>query len=216
MNSTFSFLFPMFFILGLAVLVAGIAYVVIKVRSGERIDLSFRLLLSVYLYLMTIVSLLVLAVGLSSLVNVGLASVVGRDFSYSVPPTLEQGFRNGLAEGLSLTIVGGLVWALHIWGQRALRRRADGDEPLLWKAYLAVLLGVFSIGGILALSLGVSQTVRYVLDSGTDFTSSRPVPGSTLAIAIVFVPIWIYYFAALWRERRDGAVSAIAESEPMP
>ncbi len=226
MNFGLSFLLPILFLMALAVLVAGLAYMVVRVRAGAHIDLSFRLLLYIYFYAMLILSLVVLAAGLSSLMNAGLASVVGRQFSYSAPADygpaamgfpsgsapadreaiLQGSFRSGLAEGLSFTVVGGLIWVLHRWGQGALRRRASGEESALHRIYLAVLLAIFSIGGILALSQGVSDTVRYALGGVADPYAYSSPPGGSLSAAIVFVPIWIYYFTTLWRELRpEGA-----------
>lgn len=237
MNFGLSFLFAVVSFLGLGLVTAGVAYLVIKLRSGEAIDLASRSLLSIYLRLITIVSLMVLAVGLSGLVNTGLASILGRDFSYSASPVyregsfpagvplekglpspeeqqrqreeaLESNFRGGLAEGISLTLVGGLIWALHLWGQSSLRRHPGGEEPVLHRIYLAVLLVIFSLGGILALSQGVSDTVRYILVGGAAFYTYRPPPGGSLSTAIVFVPIWVYYFATLWRELRPREAPA--------
>jgi len=60
MNFGLSFLMPILFLMALAVLVAGLAYMVVRVRAGEHIDLSFRFLRSIYFYAMLIISLMVL------------------------------------------------------------------------------------------------------------------------------------------------------------
>jgi hypothetical protein len=65
-------------------------------------------------------------------------------------------------------------------------------------------LVIFSVGGILALSQGVSDAVRYFLASGSDPYSYRAPPGGSLSTAIVFVPFWVYYFATLWRQLKRG------------
>src|SRR3989304_3971269 len=73
-------------VLGLALVIAVVVYFAFRLRSGEPINISFRLLLTAYFYLLTIAGLIVLLVGLSGLVNAGLGAVLGRDFSYTRPP----------------------------------------------------------------------------------------------------------------------------------
>jgi hypothetical protein len=59
-----------------------------RLRSGQGIGASFRSVLVAYFYAMSVASLVVFAVGMTSLVKVGLAEMFGRGFSYYVPTAI--------------------------------------------------------------------------------------------------------------------------------
>lgn len=69
-------------LVGVSVLIGGVVYLVQRLRSGAGLVLPMRFLLRLYLYVVIIAGLLLLAQGLAGLLQVGLASALGNDFSY--------------------------------------------------------------------------------------------------------------------------------------
>ncbi|MBI2912140.1 MAG: hypothetical protein HYY05_08345, partial [Chloroflexi bacterium] len=83
-----NFLIPLLILLGLALLVIGVVAVVVRIYRREAVDISFRQLLIVYCYAVTLVSLVTLVLGLASLANAGLSAAFGREFSFQAPPVI--------------------------------------------------------------------------------------------------------------------------------
>ncbi len=69
-------------LVGVSVLIGGVVYLIQRLRSGSGLVLPMRFLLRLYLYVVIIAGLLLLAQGISGLLQVGLASALGNDFSY--------------------------------------------------------------------------------------------------------------------------------------
>ncbi len=229
-----SIIIPVVVVLGLAVVAAAVVFLAMRLRSGEPFAISFRVVLTAYFYLLSIAGLIVLLVGLSGLVNAGLSTVAGRDFSYNRPPSgiprpvpavppgiaapqapspeeqkleadrqQEREFREGLLQGISMSLVGGLVWLTHSLGRRRTEGALERQRGFLNTGYLVVLLVIFSLVGIISLASGVFETLRfYLVEPATQF-EFRPPPGPNASAAIVFVPAWAYYLIALLRNFRE-------------
>lgn len=84
----FGIVIPAAIVLGLGALVAVAVFVILRLRAGETLDLSFRTILIAYFRLMSIVSVLVLALGLTTLLKAGMSEPLGREFSYWMPPAM--------------------------------------------------------------------------------------------------------------------------------
>ena len=69
-------------LVGVSVLIGGVVYLLQRLRSGTGLVLPMRFLLRLYLYVVIIAGLLLLAQGISGLLQVGLASALGNDFRY--------------------------------------------------------------------------------------------------------------------------------------
>ena len=228
-----SIIIPMAVVLGLALVIAVVVYFAFRLRSGEPINISFRLLLTAYFYLLTIAGLIVLLVGLSGLVNAGLGAVLGRDFSYTRPPIArpipvtpegvpqktapspeeqrlqaerqqERQSREGLLQGGSMAVIGGIVWALHSLGRRRMEEGEERAASFLRMGYLLVLLAVSSLVSMITLSSGVFETLRFYLVESVNEFEFRSPPGQNVSAAVVFTPVWAYYLLALLRGLRRG------------
>lgn len=226
------YVIPVLVVALVAAAIGGVVWGVLRLRSGQGLAVSWHTLFLAYFYLMTVVSLLVMVGGVSSLVRVGLGAALGQEFSYPAPsvyelrkppppmpigpgpvpavpvpeqarePTpqeqeaarqksLDRSFREGLLNGLSFTIVGGLIWGVHLYGRRRLER--EGVEAgWLRRLYLVALLLTFGILTLTSLPGAVFDTLRYyLLEASPDFY--RRPPGESLSTGLVALPLWLYY-----------------------
>ncbi len=231
-----NFLIPVLILLGLALLVIGVVAVVVRIYRREAVDISFRQILIVYCYAVTLVSLVTLVLGLASLANAGLSAAFGREFSFQAPPVimrpiegppgaerartvseqeqqerrtraLENAFRESLVQGVTLPLVGALIAAVHILARRRLEPATGPDAGFFRKPYLALLLAVFGAVALVSLPAGISEALRYAVTE-PDPESYRPAPGGSLANALAFTPFWLYFLWATVREWRSSAEGA--------
>lgn len=223
------FILPFLLIIGVAAVIGAIVYVILRLRSGEPLLISLKLLLRVYLYLASLVSLLVLVNGLAALANVGLSQAFGREFSYQSEsvyrpaparepgkeqeaPTEEEiqqqreegltrAVRRGIIDGISTTLVAGLLFAAHWAGRRAMESPEERRRGYLNRIYVFVLLVVFGVGTIVSLPQAVVRSVTFAMESGGKELYRQP-PGLDLATALVFISFWLYYLVTLLRQVR--------------
>lgn len=218
-------LFALLAFLGLVVIVLALGYIVTKIKASEPLELSFRNFLLAYFYLMTIASLLVMSLGVASLLQTGMGAALGKEFSYSAPrlrepqplpaspngktgPSIEKQkaereerldrqSREGLLQGVSMSVIGGIILGLHWWGRRRLTSgRRDWLPTALRKAKLLILLAIYSVVGLIALPWGIYDALRYYIIPATDRFSGT-TPGGVLSVALVFVPLWAYFLVAV-------------------
>ncbi len=115
----------------------------------------------------------------------------------------ERQAREVLLQGISMTVVGGLVWALHMMGRRKTETAEERRAWFLHTAYLAILLAICSIVGIITLASGVYDTLRFYLLQPPGQFEYRTPPGQSLSAALVFAPAWAYYLVSLLRDVRQ-------------
>lgn len=226
-----SVIIPVVIVLGLAVVAAVIVFFGVKLRSGEHLSIPIRSLLTAYFYLLSIAGLITLLIGLSGLLSAGLAVPLGRDFSYTRPPVQrpipavpegvpqpkvpsveeqqqdalrqqDRQFREGLLQGISLIVVGGLVWALHTLGRRRSESAEERDSGFLHIGYLVIMLVICSLVGMISLASGIFDTLRFYLIGPASEFEFRTPPGQNMSAALVFTPAWAYYLLALLRSVR--------------
>lgn len=111
-----------------------------------------------------------------------------------------RNFREGITQGIGMSFVGGVVWVLHIWGRRKFYGAANDFSRGIRRAYLVVMLVIFSIMGIVAITSAVSRVLRQYVLYDIDRYSFSPAPGAMVAAGIVFIPVWIYYLSSLINE----------------
>ncbi|MBI4198087.1 MAG: hypothetical protein HY533_03145 [Chloroflexi bacterium] len=212
--------------------VGGIVYLVLKLRAGERITFPTRLLFRLYLYVISLISLVTLVAGLSNLVQAGLGAALGKEFSYNPvyvaepfrpapepvkgePPTvdpkadeelrqkgLDRALKEGLLNGLSLSIVGAAVLALHTWSRRRLETEEE-RRGIPHRVYLILLLALFGVVTLVTLPSAIYESLRYyLLDTTRQDYGNRP--GGALATALVALPVWAYYLRGAIGMLRKG------------
>ncbi len=216
---------------------AGMAvYIILRLRAGERVGFPLGLLFRVYLYLISIISIVLMASGASALAQAGVAAVLGKEFSYipsyvaTAPPQqkpdvsyqgpsqaeleaqkrqgLDRAMKEGLLNGISLLLVGAVAWGLHTWGRRRLETKEERDG-MLHRGYLILLLVVFSVMTLVTLPSAIYDTLRYYILPPLDEFSNSAHPGGRLATAMVSFPVWVYYLnIALQLVRRQSEQGA--------
>lgn len=201
--------------------IGGGIYFVMNMRKGEPINLPLRGMFRLYIYILLLVSLILLSSGLGHLVRFGLASGLGYEFSYTPhyididrdhlsdsggKPALltdeeedqrrEEGlslaYKEGLIEGISYSIIGGVLWIAHAYGRRKLETVEERTASLLNRLYLILLLLIFGIATLASLPSAAFEAVRYLV-MGHDGSYRDQAPGGELATAIVSLPIWLAY-----------------------
>jgi hypothetical protein len=210
----------------LGVLGVGALLVMLFVGRGrENLDLSLRGLLRVYLYLASLVGVVVFAIGVAGLASFILAAAFGRDVIYggpvpqpipaiapacppgqSCPPFVppvprpdgrEQRQQEDLVRGITYMVFGAVFWGAH-WTAR--RRIAGGDErgSALYRAYLILGTAIFGVATIVLLPMGINQALTQALLSYPANTF-RQGAGDALSGGLAMLPIWLLY---LWLVQR--------------
>lgn len=206
-------------------------------RGPAGADLSPRGLLRLYLYLASLVSVLVLAFGLS-LVGTGLLGAVAPEFTYGSPPPFrlerpapppgaspppgavekpahpspeelnDRRTRESLLEGITMALAGALFWAVHWYGRRRIETDAD-RASVLRRAYFLVGTAIFGIASIVLVPTAVYSVLRYFLIPVTSGEFRQGV-GENLASAVVVVPVWLAYLRVVLDQQAAAAPLALA------
>ena len=240
-------------LVGVSVLIGGVVYLIQRLRSGTGLVLPMRFLLRLYLYVVTIAGLLLLAQGISGLLQVGLASALGNDFSYNPvhvrfegkPRTtdplelkdraqlteaereelseildrreqgnveqrredrirgLERARKESLIQGISFTLIGGIIWGAHLFSRRKLETAEDRSSPMN-RGYLIIMVVIFGLITIINLPQAVFEGFRFYLLEPLNEFDRHSSPGGKLALSIVTLPIWIVYLVGAIKAARGS------------
>ncbi len=198
-------------------------------RGAGGLDASPRVLLRLYLYLGSLVSILVLVFGLSQLLG-GALGAVAPEFTYGVPPQAipaieaarpgepprpearaplrsaeEQNARRtreGLLQGITSAVVGAIFWGVHWYGRRQLET-AEERASLLRRAYFLLGVVIFGVASIVLLPIALYSALRWFLIPVGEFDFRQGV-GESLAAALVIVPVWLVYLRIVLRDLRTA------------
>ena len=221
----------LFGLIGLAIpilIIAAIVYSILRIKSGISLSISYKAALRVYFYIVILVSVGLTGVGgLSTLINVGLGEMVGREFSYgevyqdhrelqdlknngdsssyvvgdsrSLSEKIDLEMKGSLINGISLAVIGSFLMLVHFLGRRWVET-VDEHSDLLRRLYLIAGLAIFAVITIVSLIAGIPETLRYAL---LEVEPGQESPGEALSIAIVGLPIWVSYLVATLRNIRS-------------
>jgi len=221
----------LFGLIGLAIpilIIAAIVYSILRIKSGISLSISYKAALRVYFYIVILVSIGLTGVGgVSTLINVGLGEMVGREFSYGevyqdhrelqdlrnngdsssyvvgdnrpLSEKIDLEMKGSLINGISLAVIGSFLMLVHFLGRR-LVETVDEHSDLLRRLYLIAGLAIFAVITIVALIAGIPETLRYAL---LEVEPGQESPGEALSIAIVGLPIWVSYLVATLRNVRS-------------
>ena len=221
----------LFGLIGLAIpilIIAAIVYSILRIKSGISLSISYKAALRVYFYIVILVSIGLTGVGgVSTLINVGLGEMVGREFSYgevyqdhrelqdrknngdsssyvvgdsrSLSEKVDLEMKGNLINGISLAVIGSFLMLVHFLGRRWVET-VDEHSDLLRRLYLIAGLAIFAVITIVSLIAGIPETLRYAL---LEVEPGQESPGEALSIAIVGLPIWVSYLVATLRNVRS-------------
>ncbi len=221
----------LFGLIGLAIpilIIAAIVYSILRIKSGISLSISYKAALRVYFYIVILVSVGLTGVGgVSTLINVGLGEMVGREFSYgevyqdhrelqdrknngdsssyvvgdnrSLSEKIDLEMKGTLINGISLAVIGSFLMLVHFLGRRWVET-VDEHSDLLRRLYLIAGLAIFAVITIVSLIAGIPETLRYAL---LEVEPGQESPGEALSIAIVGLPIWVSYLVATLRNVRS-------------
>ena len=221
----------LFGLIGLAIpilIIAAIIYFISRIKSGITLSISYKTALRMYFYVVILVSVGLTGVGgVSTLINVGLGEVVGREFSYgevyqdhrelqdlknngdsssyvvgdsrSLSEKIDLEMKGSLINGISLAVIGSFLMLVHFLGRRWVET-VDEHSDLLRRLYLIAGLAIFAVITIVSLIAGIPETLRYAL---LEVEPGQESPGEALSIAIVGLPIWVSYLVATLRNVRS-------------
>ena len=221
----------LFGLIGLAIpilIIAAIVYSILRIKSGISLSISYKAALRVYFYIVILVSVGLTGVGgVSTLINVGLGEMVGREFSYgevyqdhrelqdrknngdsssyvvgdnrSLSEKIDLEMKGTLINGISLAVIGAFLMLVHFLGRRWVET-VDEHSDLLRRLYLIAGLAIFAVITIVSLIAGIPETLRYAL---LEVEPGQESPGEALSIAIVGLPIWVSYLVATLRNVRS-------------
>ena len=220
----------LFGLIGLAIpilIIGAIVYFILRIKSGISLSISYKDALRVYFYIVILVSVGLTGIGgVSTLINVGLGEMVGREFSYgevyqdhrelqdlknnedsssyvvrdnrSLSEKIDLEMKGNLINGISLAVIGSFLMLVHFLGRR-LVETVDEHSDLLRRSYLIAGLAIFAVITIVSLIAGIPETLRYAL---LEVEPGQESPGEALSIAIVGLPIWVSYLVATLRNVR--------------
>ena len=221
----------LFGLIGLAIpilIIAAIVYSILRIKSGISLSISYKAALRAYFYIVILVSIGLTGVGgVSTLINVGLGEMVGREFSYGevyqdhrelqdrknngdpssyvvgdnrpLSEKINLEMKGNLINGISLAVIGSFLMLVHFLGRRWVET-VDEHSDLLRRLYLIAGLAIFAVITIVSLIAGIPETLRYALFKGEPGQES---PGEALSIAIAGLPIWVSYLVATLRNARS-------------
>lgn len=221
----------LFGLIGLAIpilIIGAIVYFILRIKSGISLSISYKAALRVYFYIVILVSVGLTGVGgVSTLINVGLGEMVGREFSYgevyqdhrelqdlknngdsssyvvgdsrSLSEKIDLEMKGSLINGISLAVIGSFLMLVHFLGRRWVET-VDEHSDLLRRLYLIAGLAIFAVITIVSLIAGIPETLRYAL---LEVEPGQESPGEALSIAIVGLPIWVSYLVATLRNVRS-------------
>ena len=221
----------LFGLIGLAIpilIIGAIVYFILRIKSGISLSISYKDALRVYFYIVILVSVGLTGVGgVSTLINVGLGEMVGREFSYgevyqdhrelkdlennedsssyvlednrSLSEKIDLEMKGNLINGISLAVIGSFLMLVHFLGRRWVET-VDEHSDLLRRLYLIAGLAIFAVITIVSLIAGIPETLRYAL---LEVEPGQESPGEALSIAIVGLPIWVSYLVATLRNVRS-------------
>jgi hypothetical protein len=232
-------LLPTFIVL--LAIASGVALLLRRGSDGWSVQFSGVLL--GYVAVAMLIGLFLIAAGGGLLLKTGFAQIANRDFSYNVQPYVvydsvspagpvpvnpttqnrptgrtvdpsDNAIRDDVATGISLTFAGVVLFAVHAFGAVVLRRRKAQGEHLITRAYNLLGLAVATLGFLGTGAQALNDLVRrYVV--GGDAVQAWQIrhPGEPLAIAIVLLPLVLWFGWRVWQEMGGGVLRERAPDE---
>mgnify|MGYP001240776794 CR=1 FL=1 len=208
-------------------IIGGIIYLVSKLGGVISIKFSFRAAMRVYFYVVLLISVGLVSIGgLSTLLKVGFGEIVGPEFSYgevyqehrydqaerqredyqvhldgdprTLPELIDLAMLENLVEGLTYATIGLSLLVVHYFGRRKIETEQESSD-MMRRVYLFGGLIIFTLVTLVSLIAGTDGTLKYIF---LDPKPGEQSPGEALAVAIVALPIWLFYLIETIRKER--------------
>ena len=219
-------------VLGIIVLVA----VVLVQRGRDGVDMSPHTLLRAYLYAASFAGLIALVIGLSALLNWGIATATSYDVVYGGAPTpaiakacppgvlgcpqqppVEEILRQQrdqqqrqlgeeLLRGITFTVLGAVFYGAH-WAARRSVAGAQEARSGLRRAYLMFGAAVFGLATIVLVPTGLYQLLANAI-LPTSQNIYQPGIADSFAPGIVSLVIWLIFLRLVVSETRLARTEA--------
>lgn len=185
----------------LAIVIVGGAIWLFHIRAWvadvreETTETRTALPVPVALYLASAIALIMLTLGAHDLIRLAVDAVAGAD-------RFGRWWVTPLADGASVVITGGAIWALH-WPLTARLRRGPSwwgkgrEGASLRRAYLVAIPAVAALIAIVYLGQGVDGIVRWATDVPAGFRETHASRIATPLLALL-APIGIWLLHRRW------------------
>lgn len=117
----------------------------------------------------------------------------------TVPERIDLAMRMDLINGLSMGMIGLSLLLVHYFGRRWIETEEESSDPMR-RFYLLSGLIIFTLVTLTSLTHGIPETLRYVLLEYNE--RGMESPGESPSVAIVALPIWIFYLIETIRKDR--------------
>ena len=178
--SMFSFVIPLFIII-------AIVYLIVRSRQNQSSNISVYQAIIGYFYFIMAASVITMAIGTVFFVKVAVSQAFDGDET-----------SNDLTLASVLLITGLVICVLHMYGRRIMGMSEEETDTNIKRTYLFIMLGIFSLTGLISLPLAIYQTIHYFDEE--QYHYHPQAPSTELAIAIVFVLLWVYFIFRVSRE----------------
>lgn len=207
-----------------AVLLVGAIVLITRSRGADAFNFAIAVLLSA--------ALLASAVGAAQVLAPVLSAAFGRDFTYDTtsrigPPTApasdgsavpavpltsqaEDQYRNDLANGVAILVVGLLLLGALAAGRHYLQKHRP-ESSLFQRTCLLLILVSTSLVAPISLAIALTQLLRRYVLLPVGPTATPAHPGSALATAIIFVPMWCWFLFRVLRENDERPAEAVPD-----
>lgn len=119
----------------------------------------------------------------------------------------DNAIRDDVATGISVTFAGAVLFAVHAFGAVVLRRRKAQGAQAVTRTYNLVGLGVATLGFMGTGAQALNDVVRrYVVGGDTVEAWQVRHPGEPLAIAVVLLPLILWFGLRVWQEMGGAAL----------
>ena len=108
-----------------------------------------------------------------------------------------------MIQGISFTLIGGIIWGAHLFSRRKLETAKDRSSPIS-RAYLIIMVVIFGLITIINLPQAVFEGFRFYLLEPLNEFDRKSSPGGKLALSIVTLPIWIVYLVGAIKAARGS------------
>jgi hypothetical protein len=185
--------------------------IVLTQRGRPGFEFSGRGPLRFYLYLASLLGVIVITVGIADLVAVVLTAPFGLEIVYGTKTAVGDAARfrqEDLLHGTTYVLTGGLFWAANFYAQRGFLTTEDRGSGV-YRTYLFIGTTIFGIATIVQLPSGVNDALSQALGLGSATYAGQSDGHGALAGGLAALPVWLVY---LWRARRSmvGASAARA------